>query len=130
VTKFLVKKGQVRRITEIPKGTPGKRASLKVTRGSRNVFADIGIPNAEEHLLKAELVRRIAMAMKEQGLTQSAAAEVLGVSQPDVSKMLKGHFRQFSVDRLMRFLPALGYNVKVDVRRAAHDPKIEVTGRV
>jgi predicted XRE-type DNA-binding protein len=102
-------------------------APTKVTRGSGNVFADIGIPNPEEHILKAELVRRIAITMREQGLTQAAAADVLGVTQPDVSKMLKGHFRQFSVERLMRFLVALGRDVKIVVQPATREGKITVT---
>jgi predicted XRE-type DNA-binding protein len=101
----------------------------KVTKSSGNVFADLGIPNPEEHLLKAELVRRIAIAMKESDLSQTAAAELLGVTQPDVSKMLSGHFRQFSVERLMRFLVALGRDVEIVVQPAARAAKITVTAR-
>jgi predicted XRE-type DNA-binding protein len=92
--------------------------SKKVTKSSGDVYADLGLKNPEEHALKAELVRRIAAAMKEQGLTQTAAAHRLGIAQPDVSKMLKGHFRQFSVERLMRFLVALGQDVEIVVRPA------------
>jgi predicted XRE-type DNA-binding protein len=92
--------------------------SRKVTKSSGDVYADLGLKNPEEHALKAELVRRIAAAMKEQGLTQTAAAHRLGIAQPDVSKMLKGHFRQFSVERLMRFLVALGQDVEIVVRPA------------
>jgi predicted XRE-type DNA-binding protein len=99
----------------------------KVTKGSDNVFADIGIPNAEQHLLKAELVRRIAATMKEQDLNQTAAAERLNITQPDISRMLRGHFRQFSVERLMRFLVSLGRDVEIKVRRAAKDPHITVS---
>jgi predicted XRE-type DNA-binding protein len=89
-------------------------------------FANLGIANPQEHLLKAELVRPIAMTMKEGGLTQTATAGLLGVTQPDVSKMLKDHFRQFSVERLMRFLVALGRNVEIVVQPAARDAKITV----
>jgi predicted XRE-type DNA-binding protein len=90
--------------------------NTKVTKSSGNVYADLGIKNADEHALKAELVRQIAAVMKDQELTQAAAARRLGVEQPDVSKMLKGHFRQFSVERLMRFLVALGHDVEIVVR--------------
>lgn len=90
--------------------------TTRITRSSGNVYADLGIKNADEHALKAELVRRIAAVMAEQELTQSAAARRLGIAQPDVSKMLRGHFRQFSVGRLMRFLVALGHDVEIVVR--------------
>ena len=83
--------------------------------GSGNVFADIGLPNAEEHLVKAQLVFRIDGLMKKRGLKQIEAAKLFGVKQPDVSKMLRGDFRQFSVERLMRFLVALGQNVEIVV---------------
>jgi predicted XRE-type DNA-binding protein len=90
--------------------------TTKIKKGSGNVFADLGFKNADEHALKAEFVRQIAAAMKEQELTQAATAARLGITQPDVSKLLKGHFRQFSVERLMRFLVALGQDVEITVR--------------
>ena len=84
--------------------------------GSRNVFADIGIPNAEEHLVKAQLVYRIDRLMKARRLKQLDAAKLFGVKQPDISKMLRGDFRQFSVERLLRFLVALGQDVEIVVK--------------
>jgi predicted XRE-type DNA-binding protein len=92
--------------------------SAKIVKSSGNVYVDLGLKSPEEHALKAELVRRIGAVMKEQDLTQTAAARHLGIDQPDVSKMLKGHFRQFSVERLMRFLVALGQDVEIVVRPA------------
>ncbi|MFN0191681.1 MAG: helix-turn-helix domain-containing protein [Aestuariivirga sp.] len=86
------------------------------TRGSGNVFADIGLPNAEEHLIKAQLVFKIDALMKARRLKQADAAKLFGVKQPDVSKMLHGDFRQFSVERLMRFLVALGQDVEIVVK--------------
>jgi predicted XRE-type DNA-binding protein len=83
---------------------------------SGNVFADIGLPNAEEHLIKAKLVFKIDALMRERGLKQVEAAHLFGVKQPDVSKMLRGDFRQFSVERLMRFLVALGQDVEIVVK--------------
>jgi len=84
--------------------------------GSRNVYKDIGVPNAEEHLVKAQLVFKIDAIMKRRSLKQTEAADLFGVKQPDVSKMLRGEFRQFSVERLLRFLVALDQDVEIIVR--------------
>jgi predicted XRE-type DNA-binding protein len=93
--------------------------------GSRNVFKDIGVPHADEHMVKAQLVFKIDAIIKERRLTQVDAAGLFGIRQPDVSKMLRGDFRQFSVERLMRFLVALDQDVEIvvkphrDTRKAA-----------
>jgi predicted XRE-type DNA-binding protein len=84
--------------------------------GSRNVFKDLGVPNADEHMVKAQLVFKIDGIMKERRLTQVGAAALFGVRQPDVSMMLRGEFRQFSVERLLRFLVALDQDVEIVVR--------------
>jgi predicted XRE-type DNA-binding protein len=84
--------------------------------GSGNVFKDLGIPNAEEHLVKAQLVFKIDTIMKDRGLKQAASADLLGIKQPDVSKMLRGDFKQFSVERLLRFLVALNQDVEIVVK--------------
>jgi predicted XRE-type DNA-binding protein len=84
--------------------------------GSRNVFKDLGVPNADEHMVKAQLVFKIDGIMKERRLTQVEAAALFGVRQPDVSMMLRGEFRQFSVERLLRFLVALDQDVEIVVR--------------
>jgi len=84
--------------------------------GSRNVFKDIGVPNAEEHFIKAQLVFKIDTIIKKRVLTQVEAAELFGVRQPDVSKMLRGDFRQFSVERLLHFLVALNQDVAIVVK--------------
>jgi predicted XRE-type DNA-binding protein len=84
--------------------------------GSGNVFKDIGVPNAEEHLVKAQLVFKIDTILKKRGLKQVEAADLFGVRQPDVSKMLRGEFRQFSVERLLRFLAALDQDVEIVVK--------------
>jgi len=89
---------------------------LDYERGSGNVFADIGLPNAQEHLVKAQLVYKIDGLMKARGLKQVSAAKLFGVKQPDISKMLRGDFRQFSVERLMKFLVALGQDVEIVVK--------------
>ena len=84
--------------------------------GSGNVFQDIGVPNPEEHLVKAQLVFRIDGIIKKRRLKQVEAADLLGIRQPDVSKMLRGEFRQFSVERLLRFLVALNQDVEIVVK--------------
>jgi predicted XRE-type DNA-binding protein len=84
--------------------------------GSGNVFKDLGVPNADEHLVKAQLVFKIDGIMKERRLTQIQAAVLFGVRQPDVSMMLRGEFRQFSVERLLRFLVALDQDVEIVVK--------------
>ena len=89
---------------------------IKHEKSSGNVFADVGLPNAEEHLVKAKLVFKIDGLMRERGLKQVEVAQLFGVKQPDVSKMLRGDFRQFSVERLMRFLVALGQDVEIVVK--------------
>ena len=91
-----------------------------------NVFADLGLANAEEHLVKAQLVFKIDKLLKVRRLKQVEAAGLFGVRQPDVSKMLRGEFRQFSVERLMRFLVALGQDVEIVVRphRDKNDPPV------
>ena len=84
--------------------------------GSRNVFEDIGVPNAEEHLVKAQLVYKIDTIMKKRHMKQTEAAALFSVRQPDVSKMLRGEFRQFSVERLLRFLVKLDQDFEIIVR--------------
>jgi predicted XRE-type DNA-binding protein len=100
-----------------------KRKALEVEASTGNVFADLGLPDAGEHLIKAGLVVRIDRIIRARKLTQSAAAELMGIDQPKVSAMLAGQFRGYSVERLMRFLVALGHDVEIVVkpkkRRAA-----------
>jgi predicted XRE-type DNA-binding protein len=84
--------------------------------GSRNVFKDLGVPNAEEHFVKAQLVFKIDTLMKERRMKQVEAADLFGIKQPDISKMLRGDFPQFSVERLLRFLVALDQDVEIVVK--------------
>lgn len=81
-----------------------------------NVFADIGIPDPETHLLKAQLVSRIGDIIKQRGLTQTKAARLIGIAQPDLSALLRGRFRGHSIERLMRCLTALGCEVDIVIR--------------
>lgn len=92
-----------------------KSKKPSIVAGSGNVFDDLGLPNAEEHQLKAELVSKLADLIKAQHLTQVEVAQKLHVTQPDISKMLRGHFRQFSVERLLKFIAALGASVVIHI---------------
>ena len=103
-----------------------KTEKLKVERGSGNVFADLGRPDADTQLLKAELVTRIDKIVRQRGLKQVEAAELLGLSQPDISRLLRGSFREYSVERLMRLLTALGRDVEIVIR----EPRSQRQGRL
>ena len=96
-----------------------------IQRGGKNLFADIGYADPETHLLKAGLVTRIGDIISESKLTQTEAAERMGLSQPDVSRLLRGQFRDVSVERLMRMLTKLGCDVDIVIR--GHG-KIKKTG--
>ncbi len=90
----------------------------KVERGSDNVFTDLGQPDPDAHLLKAELVTRIDEIIRRRGLKQVEAAKLLGLSQPDVSRLLRGSFREYSIERLLRLLTALGRDVQIVIRQS------------
>jgi predicted XRE-type DNA-binding protein len=93
------------------------KKKVRVTKSS-NVFADIGLPNAAEHSIKADLVIAIAARIKARGLTQAKAASLLGLAQSDVSKLLRGHFAGYSYERLFGYLMALGGKVRIQVSEA------------
>jgi predicted XRE-type DNA-binding protein len=94
---------------------------IEVTEGSDNVFADLGLPDADLLLAKAELARQIGEAIRERKWTQRRAADMLGVSQPRVSDLLRGHLDKFSLDTLMEFLTKLRRNVTVFVSGSRND---------
>ncbi len=79
-------------------------------------LSPIRAQGAEDRILKAQLVHKIDRLLKERGLKQVEAAQLFGVRQPDVSKLLHGDFRQFSIERLLRFLVALGQDVEIVVK--------------
>lgn len=94
-----------------------------IDRGSGNVFADLGLPNPDLALAKAELVQRIRNLIAEQRLTQANAAELLGLDQPKVSALVRGRVEGYSIDRLFRFLNALGQRIEISVHPSAKDTK-------
>lgn len=96
------------------------KSETKIQHGSNNVFADLGYSDPGTHLLKAQLVSRIDEVIYEQKLTQTQAAQIMGVSQPDVSRLLKGQFRDVSVERIMRMLTRLGCKVDIVIKAPGH----------
>ncbi|MBW4618914.1 MAG: helix-turn-helix domain-containing protein [Cyanosarcina radialis HA8281-LM2] len=88
---------------------------IKVQSSSGNVFADLGLANADELLIKAELVRQISNLIDAKNLTQTEAAKLLGIDRPQISALLNGQLSGFSTERLFRFLNALGSDVEIRV---------------
>jgi len=93
-----------------------KKAKPCATDGSGNVFADLGLPNPEQELVKASLTLRIHRIIRQRGLTQKEAAALLGVKQPQVSLLMRNRSGNFSMGRLIDFLTALGQDVQITVR--------------
>ena len=88
----------------------------KVEVGSGNIFADLGLPDAEDMLLKSTIVIELRRLIKQRKLTQTAAAKLMGISQADLSKILRGYFRGYSEARLMRMLTAFNQDVEITTR--------------
>ena len=94
------------------------KKKIKYEESSGNVFADLGIENAEEALAKSELARQITKIIKKKKLTQKQAAEILDIDQPKISALIRGRLRSFSLERLIRFLNELGQDVSIMVSPA------------
>jgi predicted XRE-type DNA-binding protein len=93
-----------------------KNRTIGVEVGSGNVYADLGFPDADRMLVKAELVSAIARIISDRGLSQTAASEILGLTQPKLSNLLRGQFRGLSERRLMDCLTRLGRDVQIVVK--------------
>ena len=104
-----------------------READIPVTASSGNVFADLGFAEPEEELTKAQLATHIRQIIKRRRLTQRAAAAVMGIDQPKVSALLNGRLANFSSDRLMRLLNALGQDVEIVVKAK---PRSRGRGRI
>jgi predicted XRE-type DNA-binding protein len=100
-------------------------ASTDFEIGSGNVFADLGLPDPEERLMKAQISRQIALAIQGRRLTQAEAAEIMGINQPKVSAILRGRLSGFSVERLIVLLLRLGKDVQLVVKPK---PRSRATG--
>jgi predicted XRE-type DNA-binding protein len=92
-----------------------EKMGSRFVRGSGNVFADVGLPNAEDALAKAKLAEAIEEAIQRRNLTQTETAAILGVDQPKVSRIVNGRLDGFTQDRLMRYLRVLGEDIEIRV---------------
>ena len=93
-----------------------KRKLIRAHEGSGNVFADLGLPQADQELLKAHLTLQIHKLITARDLTQTEAGAILGIKQPHVSALMRNRSGVFSIERLMAFLTALGQDVEITVR--------------
>ncbi|WP_028081462.1 helix-turn-helix domain-containing protein [Solimonas soli] len=91
---------------------------IEVETGSGNVFADLGLPDAEKLKIKSGLVIEITRAVRRLGLTQEEAGRRMGIAQPKVSAMLRGDFTHLSERKLMDCLNRLGYDIEIKVKPA------------
>jgi predicted XRE-type DNA-binding protein len=109
--------------TELENATDG------IIDSTGNVFADLGRPADEEHMLKVKIAQAIGATIKKRGLNQKAAGDVIGVDQAKVSALLRGQLRAFSVERLMKYLMLLGRDIDVKISRehAGRHGRIRVT---
>jgi predicted XRE-type DNA-binding protein len=109
----IIEKGRAEMKTKAHKS---RNRVARVTEGSGNVFADLGLPNPEQELLKAQLTLQIYTILKGSDMTQVEIAKILGVQQPQVSLLMRNRAGNFSVGRLMEFLMALRRDVEITVR--------------
>lgn len=98
------------------KKAPNRLPVKDVMEGSGNVFADLGLADAQQELLKAKLTLQIHRLIKQRGLTQAQAGNALGIRQPHVSLLMRNRTGSFSVARLLEFLTALGQDVEIAIR--------------
>ncbi len=110
---MIIEKGRTKMKTKVQKT---RNRVARVTEGRGNVFADLGLPNPEQELLKAQLTLQIYTILKDSGMTQVEIAKILGVQQPQVSLLMRNRAGNFSVGRLMEFLTALRRDVEITVR--------------
>jgi predicted XRE-type DNA-binding protein len=92
---------------------------VEVQRSSGNVFADLGLPDADKLKIKSGLVIEIRKAMRRLGITQQEAAKRMGITQPKVSDMMRGDFSNLSERKLMDCLNRLGYDIEIKVKPTA-----------
>jgi predicted XRE-type DNA-binding protein len=90
-----------------------RKRKIEVDEGTGNVFADLGLSDSEERLLKANIIAELIRLIKDRGLTQVKAAKLVGVSQPDLSHLLRGDFDDYSAERLMKMLTVFEQDIEI-----------------
>lgn len=93
-----------------------KKERTQVTISSGNIYADLGYQNPQEALAKAELALQIIDCIKKKKLTQKQAAELMGIDQPKISAIKRGKLSSFTIDRLLKFMLALGLDVYINTK--------------
>src|ERR1700736_3960991 len=105
-----------------------ERKTIKFEEGSGNVFADLGLKDADQLLARAQIGYHVFRILKDEKLKQREIADILGIAQPDVSHLMNGHFSRFTTDKLLDFLRRLDRKVTIEVsRRRAGEPYQQVT---
>jgi predicted XRE-type DNA-binding protein len=89
------------------------KRKIEINKGSGNIFADLDLPNPEQRLLKASIVAELFRLIKDRGLTQVKAAKLVGISQPDLSHLLRGDFDDYSAERLMKMLTVFEQDIEI-----------------
>jgi predicted XRE-type DNA-binding protein len=105
-----------------------KHIELHESRG--NIFADLGLPDADNHFLKAQIVAELYRLTNDRKLTQDKAGALMGISQPEVSRLFKGNFREYSIERLMAFLTAFDRDVEIISRPRSRKSKKAERGQI
>lgn len=93
-----------------------KGRKIGLQDADENIFADLDRPDAQEHYVKAQLVFQMEQIIKARKLTQTAASKLMGIKQPDVSNMLRGRFRGYSIERILGFLQALDQDIEIVIK--------------
>jgi predicted XRE-type DNA-binding protein len=105
-----------------------RRKPIKFEEGAENVFADLGLKDADRLLARSQIGFHVFKILEEQKLKQREIAQVLGIAQPDVSHLMNGHFSRFTTDKLLDFLKRLDRKVTIKVsRRHEGEPYQQVT---
>jgi predicted XRE-type DNA-binding protein len=103
---------------------------IKVHESSGNIFADLGLPEADNHFLKAQIVAELYRLTNARKLTQDKAGALMGISQPEVSRLFKGNFREYSIERLMAFLTTFDRDVEIISRPRLKRTKKSERGQI
>lgn len=103
---------------------------VEVHESSGNIFADLDLPDADNHFLNAQIVAELYRLTNERKLTQAKAGALMGISQPEVSRLFKGNFREYSIERLMTFLTAFDRDVEIVSRPRPARGRKSQSGRI
>ncbi|NJM35567.1 MAG: XRE family transcriptional regulator [Rhodomicrobium sp.] len=107
-----------------------KRQAPEIHETPGNIFAALGLPDADNHFLKAQIVAELYRLTTERRLTQAKTGTLLGISQPEVSRLFKGSFREYSIERLISFLTAFNLDVEITAKPREAAKKTDTRGAI